>query len=60
MSQALSLTPTITLPTLTLPTTQTFKKIFRTKAFTIASELFALITIFVAVGIWVFVMPQAY
>jgi hypothetical protein len=60
MSQTLSLTPTITLPNLTLPTTQTLKKIFRTQAFTIASELFALITIFVAVGIWVFMMPQAY
>jgi|GEM_PF-5381898 hypothetical protein len=35
-------------------------KIFRTKAFTIATELFALLTIFIAVGIWVFILPSAY
>ena len=60
MSLTLTLTPTITLPTIALPSTQTLKKIFRTPAFTVASELFALITIFVAVGIWVLAMPSAY
>jgi len=58
MSLSLTYQPTITLPEVSLPTSQTLKAFFRTKAFTIASEIFVLLTIVAAAAIWVFVTPS--
>jgi len=60
MSQALTFYPTLSRSGVELVYSPEWTKIFRTKAFTVTVELLALLTIFVATGIWVIAMPLAY